>query len=159
MFQLVELLSVSFCFSLSNKNKYKNKCGGDLSSTTNTHSRSPTNTLHNIEWSNEQKDGTLTPRSSFFNDGLCNTTLNSLQFWVLNKHKFWSLKSNSIFPCDLLLMNNAPMHHTWNYEKWHVHNIFKIEARIKFVPYTYTYACGKHSNRTIMLTKLLWGVI
>jgi hypothetical protein len=63
----------------------------------------------------------------------------------LNKYKSWSLKLNSIHLCYLLLMNNAHMHHTLSkfFEKWHVHNMFKIEDCIKIVAYTYTYACGK----------------
>ena len=32
--------------------------------------------------------------------------------WSLNKHKSLSLKLNSIYPCYLLPMNKAPMHHT-----------------------------------------------
>ena len=29
-------------------------------------------------------------------------------------------------------------------KKWHVYDIFVIEACIKIVPYTYTYACGEN---------------
>jgi hypothetical protein len=61
-----------------------NKFGGDLSSINNTHLKSPTNTLHNIEQHSMQKDKTESSRkdwlnqttsdsfnSFLFNDGLC----------------------------------------------------------------------------------------
>ena len=45
-----------FCFFVENKAGIKISVGGDLSRTTNAHSRSPTNMLHSIEWYLMQKD-------------------------------------------------------------------------------------------------------
>jgi hypothetical protein len=44
-----------------------NKFGGDLSSITNTHLKSPTNTLHNIEQHSMQKDRTESSRKDWLN--------------------------------------------------------------------------------------------
>jgi hypothetical protein len=128
-----------------------------------THSRSPTNMLHKTS---DKQHARRTRQMAFERIGwisgfakppLTPLTPTSFKQWFvqhnpqlplilsLNKYKSWSLKLNSIHPCYLLLMNNVPMHHTSFkiFEKWHVHNIFKIEACIKFIPYTYTYAYGK----------------
>jgi hypothetical protein len=59
MLKPVEPLFVfTFCFFFASINRYKNKCGGDLSSRTTTHLRSFPNMLHNINKSNMQKDKT-----------------------------------------------------------------------------------------------------
>jgi hypothetical protein len=113
VFQLVEPLSVSFLFfSLLNKNRYNNKYEGDLSSMMNTHSISSTNTLHkhrliqHAEGHNKWlKRGLAELLGSaklpltqlfLFNGGLCNSNLNSPEFWKFKIKQIKNIQNNII---------------------------------------------------------------
>jgi hypothetical protein len=93
-----------------------------------------------IGWISGLANPSLTFHSSFiFNGGLCNSTLNSPKFWKLKLNKLKNAKQMLLhLPADLWTTLLS------KFQKWHVHNFFKIEACMKFVPYTSIYACGKN---------------
>jgi hypothetical protein len=100
--------------------------------------------------------------SSFFNDGLCNMTLNSLQFWFKTNI---ILITKTKLNLSLLAPNDKQCPYFTN------HTSFKILKSDMFITclrqklaqnlfHIHTLMLvGKYSNRTTMLTKLLWSLI
>ena len=147
-------MSVSFHFSLLNKSRYNNKCGGDLSSMMNTHSRPPTNMLHKHHLIQHAEGQDKWQERIGWTFGLAKPPLTQLllvkrwfvQCYRQTLQKFWNLKLNKLKmqnKCRSISMQFYKPYFIRKFQKWHAHNISKIEACIKFVPYTYTYACGK----------------
>ena len=125
------LVCFHFCFSLSNKIGTRISVR-EISQAWQTYIRDlPPTRCTNIEQSNMQGQ-TDSSREDWFSETISDSPELLLQWWFvqhypqlppnlsLNKHKSWSLKLNSLHPCYLLLMNNAPMHHTSSNFFWKV---------------------------------------